>query len=188
MSVALFGLSVAVALILTNLDNLALMVAMLARLSRIKVMLAFAQAQALVLLVSLGVAEGFEMGAPSQAGWLGIVPVLLGIRELVRRGREGGPQPRKAATLVALLLTFLSVSTDSLSIMAPLLADAAPAYRVAGMVGAMMAVAFLLLAGGVMSGGAFKSTHVARWLERLAPWVMIAVGAYVLLNTATDMV
>ncbi|MEP2530575.1 hypothetical protein [Shimia sp.] len=188
MSVVLFALSVSLALVLTNLDNLALMVAMLVRLPGRRVMLGFAGAQFVVLVVALVLAEGMELGFPTQAGWLGVVPVFLGLRELIRRGGDESGSRREASTLVAILLTFLSVSADSLSVITPLLADAAPVYRLGGMAGALGAGVILLVSGSFMARGAGENARLVGWLERLAPWVMIGVGTYVLLNTATDMV
>ena len=183
MSTGLFGVSAAMALILTNLDNLALMVTMLARLPARKVLMAWGAAQGIVLLAAWLVAEGIETGAPDWAGWLGVVPIGLGLRELFRQ--SSGEGRRIGGTVAALVLTFLSMSADSLSVMAPLLADAAPGYRFAGLVGAACAAGLMAVAGGRASG---LSERLSRTLERLAPWVMIGAGVYVLLNTATDMV
>ncbi len=184
MSLLLFGLSAALALLMTNLDNLALMVALLARLPARKVAGAYALALGAVLGLALVVAEGAE-AFPRYVGYLGVVPILLGLRELLRRRGETPAAAERASTFVALVLTFLSVSTDSLSVLAPLLADAAPVYRLAGLYGAIAAGGALVLAGLGASG---LSARLGAMLERLAPFVMIAVGIYVLLNTATDSV
>ena len=185
MSGLLFGLSAALALILTNLDNLALMVALLARLSRARVLAAWMGAQAVVLLAALIVAAGVGTGAPAQAGYLGVVPILLGLWELFRRRGDARPRGVSASRLLALVLTFLSLSADSLSVIAPLLAEAAPGYRVAGLIGAGVAAVAMAMAGLLAAG---LSQRLRAALERLAPWVMIAAGVYVLMNTATDMV
>lgn len=184
MSVLLYGLSAALALVMTNLDNLALMVALLARLPARKVAGAYALALGIILILALLVAEGAQ-AFPRYVGYLGVVPILLGLRELLRRHGEAPATAERASTFVALVLTFLSVSTDSLSVLAPLLADAAPGYRFAGLYGAVAAGSALVLAGLGASG---LSARLGAMLERLAPFVMIAVGIYVLLNTATDSV
>lgn len=60
MSVLLYGLSAALALVMTNLDNLALMVALLARLPARKVAGAYALALGIILILALLVAEGAQ--------------------------------------------------------------------------------------------------------------------------------
>ncbi|SFM14301.1 hypothetical protein [Shimia aestuarii] len=186
MSLAVFAFSVTLALILTNLDNLAVMVALMLRLPKKRVLIAFVTAQVIVLAVAKAIAEGIEIGLSAQAGWLGIVPILIGVRALLQENGGEGPKARDDATLVALVLLFLSISSDSLIVLAPLLADAAPGHRVAGIFGAILAWGGLM-AAGLKTAQAGGTTGWARRLERLAPWVMIAVGTYVLLDTATDM-
>lgn len=186
MSLVLFALSVTLALILTNLDNLGVMVALMLRLPRKRVLIAFVIAQITVLVAAKAIAEGVEVGLSAQAGWLGIVPVLIGVRALLKKNGDDGPKTRDNATVLALVLLFLSISSDSLIVLAPLLADAAPGHRVAGVFGAVLAWAGLM-ATGFKTAQAGGTTRWAKRLERLAPWVMIAVGTYVLLDTATDM-
>ncbi|WP_204114192.1 cadmium resistance transporter [Shimia biformata] len=187
MSLVLFGISVAVALVLTNIDNLAMLVALLLRLPKRRVLIAFIAAQVLVLVASKAIADGIELGFSAQAGWLGIIPILLGVRELLKRKNGDEPGVHDESTVLALTLVFLSISSDSLFVLTPLLADAAPGHRVFGILGAVFAWGALVVVGVKTARQAGVHSWWSKRFEQLAPWVMIAVGVYVLLDTATDM-
>lgn len=190
MDVLTFGLSATLAQVLTNLDNLALMMAMMVAVGARRAIGGYLVAQTVILVLALAVAEGLESGLPDRVGYLGLIPLGLGILGLWRQWRrQGDDAPVKAIErggLVAAVALYLSISVDSFSVMVPLLADSVGVYRWTALAGGGLGA--LLLAGVGMSVTRLAPTSLDRIsrLERLAPLVMIAVGFYVLLNTGTD--
>ncbi|NDW43492.1 hypothetical protein [Ruegeria sp. PrR005] len=186
-----FAASAALAQILTNLDNLALLLALVVATGSRAAVGGYLLAQAVVLAAAHAVALGAGGLPLDWIGFLGLVPLALGLRGIAAqlRGQGGSEQPVPARRgLVATALLFLSLSFDSFSVLAPLLADSAPAFRWAGLAGAAFA-ALILGMGGLAAGGLRRG--LGRWaarLEALAPWVMLGAGLYVLSNSGTDLV
>ncbi|MFA3915465.1 hypothetical protein [Ruegeria hyattellae] len=188
----IFALSAALAQVLTNLDNLAALIALMLVSGAARSVVGFLLAQLLMLAAAMGVAFGVSDAVPHWAGYLGVFPLGLGLWGLwrqfsVRSDAPSSPLPAGASVLVTTLL-FLSLSVDSFMVMAPLLADSAPSYRIAGLIGAVLAVcalAVLALAGARATGAAER---IARRMERIVPYVMICAGIYILSNSWTDVV
>jgi cadmium resistance protein CadD (predicted permease) len=127
---------------------------------------------------------------PGWVGYLGIVPIALGLHALwqqsgVDEGAEGSVALPQGG-LVAPTLLFLSMSLDSFAVMAPLLADSLPGYRFSALMGAVAAVLGIGVLSILLSRLATPSARWAGRLERLGPVAMILVGLYVLINSGTD--
>ncbi len=187
----LFALSSGLVLLATNLDNLAVLLGLMLSLPRWVAVVGFWAAQGIVLAAAFVAAAGASDAFAAWVGYLGALPVALGLWQLWSQWRaptEEGPVldgKRSLGTVVAL---FLSLSVDSLLVMTPLLAESSGGFRLAALVGAAGMVA---LAGGAAAllftpGGALP--RVIPRLERLAPVIMILAGLYVLSNTGTDVV
>jgi hypothetical protein len=116
--------------------------------------------------------------------------LFLGLAALARQWRGGADSGRSfgQTNVLAVVALFLSVSLDSFAVFAPLLADSEHIYRIAALVGA--SISALALAGIGLAITQLTGELVSRVvrLDRFAPYVMIAVGFYVLINTATDIV
>ena len=166
------ALSAALALVATNLDNLAVMVALLLTTPRLRVVGGYATAQALVLGLALLVAEGADTAMPGWTGYLGVIPLSLGLWGVWGQWRDNGPEdkPRTTrGTFLACVVLFASLSTDSFAAFAPLLADSAPAFRVSALIGAALAALGLAAVGLVLSEGARQGGGWVRRLEQLGP-------------------
>jgi cadmium resistance protein CadD (predicted permease) len=169
----------------TNIDNLALMLALGPASGPRRVALGYVAAQALVIAAAVAVGAGAEALPASALGWFGLLPIALGVRALLARGGEAaGPRGRLA--FGALVATFLGLSADSFAIVAGLLADSAATFDPWALGGAAASVAAFAAAGMLAgaAGGAFG--RVAARLDRFAPFVMIAAGLYMLADTLTD--
>ncbi len=184
-----FGISAAVAHLLTNIDNLAIMAGLLLTSGRSRVIGGFLVAQAIVLGVSIRLGESLGDQLPLYTGYLGVIPVVLGFGALWRRIRVREEAESIALTRVsifAIVALFLSVSVDTFAIFAPAMADSDDVYRVAALLGASIsavALGLVALSVGRLSGGVMR--RLIR-LDTVAPFVMIAVGFYVIANTGTD--
>jgi cadmium resistance protein CadD (predicted permease) len=125
-------------------------------------------------------------------GWLGLIPLALGLRELVRlRARVAGADATGADALppigaVGIAGVLLAHSGDSFGALAPLFAETRRGLL--PLIAAVVLVLTLLacaLARWIVShprvGPAIRSVA-----PRLVPFVLIAVGLYVLTDSPTD--
>ncbi|WP_037306928.1 cadmium resistance transporter [Ruegeria halocynthiae] len=187
-----FGLSAFLTQILTNLDNLAALLAMMLVSGVRRSVSGFLLAQVIIIMASLLVALGVDDVIPLWAGYLGVIPLSLGVLGVIRqqRGKEtvGDPRLKAGASVFVVTLLFVSLSMDTFAVLAPLLADSTSGYRVAGLIGAGLAV--ICLASVALAGAQapFMTGRLARRLEQLVPYVMICAGLYILSNSWTDAV
>ncbi|MFD3189106.1 hypothetical protein ACFMPD_02385 [Sedimentitalea sp. HM32M-2] len=188
-----FASSVALAVALTNLDNLALALALAVPMGGKRVLAGLALAQFLVLGTALAVAQGAGDLLAGHSGYLGLVPLSLGLYVLFRlyvapRARPETAGARHGKSLWAMTLTFLGMSADSFGVLVPLLADSLPIYRLWGSVGAALMIGlFAALTLALTAMARPVATNRFRRAERLVPYVMILAGIYVLSDSATDL-
>ena len=194
--IAFVGL-VAGGFVATNLDNLVIMVILLGSNPgrSAAVLLGYlVSAICVIVVATIGVLLG-ALVDPGLIGYLGLLPLSLGIWQLwqQRRGRAGAVLPEDDPTrgtegqtwLGSFLLMFTN-SGDTVALFLPLLAESS---RLAAL---WVVSLFLLLALGwaVLSRIIAGEPRLARQIEAggtwLVPWIMIAVGCYVLLDTGTD--
>lgn len=187
---------VATSFLATNLDNLLILVVIGgANPHRSAVLLGFLASSASILLIAaLGVLLGEVLDA-GLVGYLGLVPLGLGLYGLISRSAsssstEGDTWVVQGASALASFVSayalLLSNSGDSLALLLPLLADTQPSLLpVAFLTWLGMSLVWLMLVHLIG-----ENRRLAVLLERKAapylPWVMIAVGTYILLDTATD--
>ncbi|NOD33917.1 MULTISPECIES: hypothetical protein [unclassified Ruegeria] len=185
---ALFAVSAGIAMVSTNLDNLAVLLGLILVMEQRRAIIGFAVAQTLVLTLAMTVALGLnQSGVPFWIGYLGIVPLVFGFRGIWKQYRDAEAQDTDSNAAVTSVVTlFLSLSIDSFAVMTPLLADSAPTFRIAALVGVVVAATGLV---AVATWGAPRAKslgpRVAR-LDRIAPYIMVCVGLYILFNSPTD--
>ncbi|WP_170463766.1 hypothetical protein [Ruegeria arenilitoris] len=184
----LFAISAAIVTVSTNLDNLVVLFGLIMVIQTRRAVVGFAVAQTIILALALIIATGLDQSRfLDWVGYLGFIPLSLGLYGIwqqakgsdVRRHTNSGATP----SVIAL---FLSLSMDTLAAMTPLFADSAPAFRVTALIGAGCALTALIL---IASWGAPRAQvlgpRFAR-LDRIAPYIMVAVGLYILVNSPTD--
>ncbi|MQS15526.1 hypothetical protein F7Q99_25460 [Streptomyces kaniharaensis] len=189
MSTAAWATAAAGAFGATNIDNL---VALTAQLSRPAVegeqrlgLRHALRGQYLALLVLLLVAvlgaAGLLLLPHRVAALLGVVPLVLGIRQLVRRGgpAASGPGPARSGTRAVALLS-ITCGADNVAVYSPLLAQArfpdalVVAVVIAVLVAPMSVLAWWLARGGVRLAG------LGAVGDRVFPVCLITVGLLVL--------
>lgn len=187
-----FALSAALAQILTNLDNFAVLLAILLPVGAGRALAGYVAAQAVMLAVALLAATGAAQMLDGGAGWLGVIPLTLGLWAVIQRFQSSDDQTAPALAahtpVLGIIALFLSLSMDSFAVMTPLLADSTPAFRVAALTGALAAVAGMAAAALALSRLADRAGRWVHRFETLGPYAMILAGIYVLLNTGTDLV
>lgn len=193
MEQVILALSAALAQVLTNIDNLLLLLALLAHLGATRAITAYVSAQVIVLAAATATGAGAQSVIGTHVGYLGLVPLGMGVWELMRQFRERGKHVEQGfaeglgGSLPAAQAMFLGLSMDSFTMFAALLADTAPALRPAALAGAVLAVGLMGAGALGFSRKLYRFGDLAAWLERLGPWVMILAGLYVLSDTGTDL-
>ena len=178
----------------TNLDNLLLLVGWMlsGRASLGRLAVAYSVAAVAVLLASLAVGLSANAIPVNYIGYLGLVPILLGMKLLAGRFRDRGHDPSSEDTggfsVGAIATTLFSNSVDTMLVIAPLLADSS-ARTDRMIVAAYLATAIAwFLAARLFSRRARRLRRVTTAVQWLTPLIMIAVGFYILDNTMTDVI
>lgn len=176
----------------TNMDNLLLLVSWLLAgampASRLFAGYALGMLGVLALSVLMGLA-GYLFPI-DYLGYLGVIPMLLGLRLLLgnlRRAVPGADAPPSAVGgVLAVAATQLSNGVDTVLVFAPLLADSRLLFD--AQIAVLFVVLFCLwfLLARVFSLHASRLPAIERLGRWLAPVVMIGVGFYILSDTATD--
>ncbi len=185
---------VAVAYAATNIDNLAILVALL---SRFRSHAAWVVAGHLIVVaitasLAFGIGEAAGRMPVHYVGFLGAIPLAIGLYWAYRlwRPADAATVPVHTADGAGVLLTTVTSlaanGVDSLLSLAVVFADTASRYD-------SIAFATVLLAAVLLAVLAFLALEnrrigplVEHYASRLAPVIMIAVGFYVLVNTTTD--
>ena len=179
----------------TNLDNLVLMIGLFGRYSdrRQDVLFGYLTGMLIIAAVTFYVGKLASTAPVEYLGLLGIVPVLIGVAELVRLFRNKGVVrdpvvPGAGSTaMVATLTAQLGNSTDTIITYSVLFSDANDLadYLVlaafAGMALLLALVAYLALRHP------WLSRPVQLYGHYITPLILITVGMFVLSNTALDM-
>lgn len=188
----------AVTYIGTNLDNLILLVAMYSRYERHPGVVTAGYFAGMVLIgaISMLIGEVGDFIPLAYLGFLGVIPMLMGVFSLLKLFRNTNPVETNGAVagstgpavFFTLITTQLSNSADSIIAFSVLLADSsdrsdymiAPAFL--GMVGIFAGVAYYSL----------KHRKLSRFLDHygqyVTPFILILVGLYIISNTASDLV
>ena len=190
-------LLVASGFVATNLDNLVLMVVLLGAQpdKRAAVTLGFVASSISVLGIS---ALGAVLGANLDPGWIGymgLVPLLLGVfllfRLFRRKNNEAArdaqpPLDSQASGVLATFFVMLSNSADSVAVFFPLLAESDRDSLLWEISAFLVMVIVWAAIGWMISGQPAVAGRIERIGEKLVPWIMIAAGTYILLDTGTD--
>ena len=180
----------------TNLDNLLLLVFLLGSCAQrtAAVLMGYLTSVVLVICVAaLGAALGLLID-PGLIGYLGLAPLAMGCFLLYQRRQKSAPEEPSALPglasegrlWLASAVLMTSNSGDSLALVLPLLAESER--------GALLLIVCVYLFSGLLWCGlavgiAARPGLAQRIQQRglpLVPWIMIAVGIYVLMDTATD--
>ena len=142
-----------------------------------------------ILLVSVIAALGARLLPPETLPYLGLVPLLLGLRAGWRVWRErgdagsdpGGGSSMPVSALALAGVTFAN-GGDNLGVYVPVLANVGAAARVT------FVVVFLVMVGVWCAAGRFLATRppvarvLARWGHVLLPLVLVAIGVTILVE------
>ena len=173
----------------TNVDNLLIMASLSAgRASRGHLVIGFVVASCTVLLVASMAVFIDRLVPPEVLGYLGFVPISIGAYLLLFSGAEAQHATGRAATWPAVSGLLLANSGDTIFAIGPLFAESGSDARLGLALGfALTAAVWLFLILGASKRVA-RSDLLSRLGYRLAPWMMVLVGLYILSDSATDVV
>jgi len=187
------------AFVATNLDNLALLAALLARYQhRALIVGAAYMISVLVLgLVGYGVGHTAEFAPIEYIAWLGMIPIglgMAGVINLFRRKDESLDAVRDEssggawAAFLATLASQLGNGVDTILTFGALFADSNPASdALIGITVAAMAVLFLAGARYAVGHPALEKS-IEKYAHRITPFILIIVGVYIMADTVTDVI
>jgi cadmium resistance protein CadD (predicted permease) len=177
----------------TNMDNLTILVSwMLAgKISSAGIAGGYAISTVAVLVVSTLMGLSANLIPVELIGLLGVFPIALGFYSLIRQIRGGNDQPDAGTGSGAALgigATLTANSVDSIIVFSPMLADSQSVIDI------YIAAAFVIVAASwfwmarIACRHAARLDNVTRIAGWIAPFIMIYVGIYILMNTATDVI
>lgn len=185
------------AYVATNLDNYLLLVSFLARYRNqtTNVVVGYFVCMMIFGFTGYWIGAAASVAPVEYLGFLGIVPISIGTYELVQLRR--GSVTATAATdksadggqkaFMTTLISQLGNGADTIIIFGVLFADSTPsADMLIILTLAAMAVTFVIVGIYTVRHPAL-SKWVGRYAHRAMPFILIAVGVYVLANTASDL-
>lgn len=180
----------------TNMDNLVVLAAMLTHSAHDKkrVVAGFAISVLSVLAISFLVALSADVVPAGYLGFLGVIPLAMGARGLLKFVTREQSRPKwferssGRSLAQATALTLIGNSSDSIVVLSALIADTRPEA------GPMIILSCIAAAGLLAAAAAHAVSHsrleqrIPMLAPTLTPLILIAVGIYILANTATDLV
>jgi cadmium resistance protein CadD (predicted permease) len=166
----------------TNLDNMLLVLAGAPSGRARGHVLVFLVVLASVIALSLLISRGVDLAVPSAVMWLGLIPLSMGIYEL-RPRRRGPDGAGSALPATALAMTLLANSLDTLLVQTALFSDVASGYDGAALAGALAAAVLLALAIFMLLSRPGTSRRILALAPQARPWILIAVGLLILMDT-----
>ena len=173
----------------TNVDNLLIMASLSAgRASRAQLVAGFVVASCIVLLVASMAVFIDRIMPPRALGYLGFVPIGIGAYLLFfSNSRQESPTSPETAW-PAISGVLLANSSDTLFAIGPLFAESGNDARLGLALGFTLTAAVWLFLILRASRHIARSRLLSRLGYRIAPWMMILVGLYILYDSTTDVV
>lgn len=180
---------VPVAYAATNIDNLLIMASLGAgRASRRDVVAGFVIASAAVLAVASSAMFIDRVVPPGVLGYLGFVPISIGVYLLLFTGAQDSTADERATAWPGIAGLLLANSGDTVFAVGPLFAESGSEARLGLALGFALIAGVWLLLILTVSERVARSAVLGRLGHRMAPWMMILVGLYILSDSATDVV
>ncbi len=182
----------------TNMDNLLLLVGLLARYRKhtASVIAGFFACTLLLVIVGLLIGKAANVVPVQYLGLLGFVPIAIGVIELIqlRRGNAKVTEANEETVdgskkvFMTTLSSQLGNGTDTVIVFSILFIDSAPSADILAIL-TFAAMAFIFVGFGIYAvRHPALSDRIDRHAHRIMPFILIFVGAYVVANTATDLI
>ena len=173
----------------TNVDNLLIMASLGAgRASRRDLVTGFTVASLAVLAIASSAMFMDRIIPPELLGYLGFVPVSIGVYLLLFTGAGGPAAAGHGTAWPAISGLLLANSGDTIFAVGPLFAESGSDARLGLALGFALVASTWLLLILTVSERVARSAVLGRLGHRMAPWMMILVGLYILSDSTTDVV
>lgn len=173
----------------TNIDNLLIMATLGADANnRGNVVGGFLVASTGVLIIASMATFIGRIVPPEVLGYLGFVPLSIGFYLLLFTRTQAEEPPPRSATWPAIAGLLFANSGDTIFAVGPLFAESGSDARLGLAIGFVLIAAVWLFLILTISRRVARSELLSRLGPRMAPWMMILVGLYILSDSATDMV
>lgn len=182
----------------TNLDNLLLLTLLQGQKqqSRRAVFLGYVGSVTAIAIMGLIVARLADTFPADMLGYLGLVPLGMGLYRLYRLAKlvgrsDGDSEPSESnAALGAASIAALAFanSADTLGVLLPLFAETAEPLSFVLATAIVVAATLWVAMSKWISGHPWVRRTLARAERWLVPTLLIVVGLYILLNSPTDTV
>jgi len=178
----------------TNVDNLLLLVGWMldGRVSTGRLFAAYAIAAIAVLIASVALGLSASVIPTNYVGYLGLVPILLGVKIFVEQVHHRGNTPTSETlgtfSVAAIAATLFSNSVDTMLVFSPLLADSSAGTDSVIAAGYLVMAFSWFFAARFFSQRASRLRRISTAAQWLTPLIMIAIGLYILDNTLTDVI
>jgi cadmium resistance protein CadD (predicted permease) len=138
-------------------------------------------------LLALMLSFGVELTIPRSIVWLGLIPFTIGVYELRPWHKNNGDNSKLTAiSLLALAVTLAINSIDTLIVQVVLFSDFASQYHLAALAGASTAAAILALSAFYLLSKPASANKLLPIASKVRPWILIAVGLLILMDTGFD--
>ena len=124
----------------------------------------------------------------TMLGYLGFVPISIGVYLLFASGSPDDVATNRATTWPAITGLLLANSGDTIFALGPLFAESEDTARFGLAAGFVVIAAIWLALILNLSSRVAASARLRRLGHWLAPWMMILIGLYILTDTGTDLV
>jgi cadmium resistance protein CadD (predicted permease) len=184
------------AFVSTNLDNLVVLSAYGAKpgYRSLPIKLTFVFVCLLVLVVSLALSRAAGVLPADKIRFLGLIPMGLGACQIVRLvlAADGLPSPeilpsaQGISAYLGFALVLLANSSDSVSVMTPLMADLKPVFVLAGFVAALLAAIAMSALAHVLALHPASKIHLETFAKWVLPFLLVGIGLLILIEKPSD--
>lgn len=177
MSLGLIGQAAAMFAV-TNVDDLVLLAVFFGQATALRVVAGQFLGFGAILAVSVAGALGAGLLPDGAVRWLGVLPILLGIRAAWHRDDEPAP----ATGVLGIAVLCFANGGDNVGVYVPAFAATGAGGLVTYTVVFLVGVAVWCLAGRFLATRPSVARVLARWGHVVLPVVLIALGALILLG------
>jgi cadmium resistance protein CadD (predicted permease) len=172
----------------TNVDNFLALVGLNVGTAESRVVVrGFAIATAATLALAASFTLLSYVISPGSLGYLGVIPIVMGLRLLASAGTEPDSVVSRQVTAASVSGLLVANSMDTVATLGSLFAESEPVVRVSLVLGYVVTALIMIRAVLHVSRRADRLFGNGKLARYMAPLVMIGVGCYVLINTGTDL-
>lgn len=176
----------AVMFAVTNVDDLVLLAVFFAqaagRWGAVKVVTGQFLGFAAILAASIGGALGAGLLPDGAVRWLGVLPLLLGVRAAWQAWRREDDESAPAAGVLGIAVVCFANGGDNVGVYVPAFAATGPAGLAVYAVVFLVGVAVWCVAGRFLATRPGVAQVLARWGHIVLPAVLVALGVLILLG------